>query len=86
MSLFKSYLGHLIDPITGRRYLPKGYIWIGNDNNVEDFFNIEKLDFNCRDLRARFYLLNQIVKYVLNSRLIIPTKNKYMPNAQAIDD
>ena len=79
-----SVTGHLIDPITGRRYLPKGYTWIGNGGNVEDFTQFP--DFNCRDLRARFYLLAQIVKYVLNSRLIIPTKNKYMPNAQAIDE
>lgn len=77
---------HLIDPITGRRYLPEGHIWIGNEHNVEDFANLETLIFNCRDLRARLYLLSQIVAYICNSRIIVPTKIKYLTNAQAIDE
>lgn len=86
---YKNIIGWLIDPITGRRYLPENKIWVGNINNVEEFKDIKDVineAFNCRDLKARYLLLFQMVRYFLNSRLILPTKNKYAPNAQALDD
>ena len=86
--MFQHELGWLIDPLTGRRYLPEGYIYIGGANNVEtpmklDEF-IEELNINWRDLRSRLLLLKQRVDYVLNSQLIIPFENKYIKNAQVL--
>lgn len=81
----KNWSLYLNDPLTGRRYLPKGYFWIGGENNVEDFFKLDTIERNCRDLKARLLLLRQEVSYVLNSRILLPTGNKYAPRAQALD-
>lgn len=85
MKHMKHLYKFLVDPITARRFLPKGYIWVGNNNNVEDFVLLDTFDINYRDLKARFLLLKQKVDYVLNSRLLLPTSNKYISQAQALD-
>lgn len=82
----KKPLISLIDPITGRRFLPHGYIWIGNENNVEEFISLAFEERNIRDLKARFLLLKHKVDYILANRQILPTATKYYSNAQAIDE
>lgn len=81
----KNWSKYLFDPLTGRRFLPEGAVWVGNKNNVEDFYSINNLERNCRDLKTKLYLLQQKVDFVLNSRLLLPTRNKYTPQAQALD-
>lgn len=76
----------LIDPITGRRVLPEGTTWIGNENNVESPAPIPVDKVNLRDLIARIHMLNVRLDYIRNSRLLIPFSNKYIPNAQVLSN
>jgi len=79
-------LYHLIDPITGRRPLEEKYIYVGNSNNIEEPVLFSDLLSNVRDLRDKLALLALKFDYIANSRLLIPEKNKYLHNAQALNE
>lgn len=80
-----SFLPFLIDPRTGRRYLPQGCTWVGNEGNVETIAKLEEISCNCRDLKARLLILKNIVYSILNSRQLLPTTAKYYQDVQALD-
>lgn len=76
---------HLIDPITGRRPLEEGFIFVGNKNNIEEPVLLQSLLLNVRDLQSKLSLLAYKFEYIANSRLLLPEKNKYLNHAQALN-
>ncbi len=75
----------LISPVTGRRWLEKGHVFLGNADNIEETYPLFEDQLFLRDLRSRLLQIKQDLLWLQEASFILQKDNKYLKGAQALN-